>query len=39
MIQRGIPQVPLSTDDDVVATLQAKFGSRRKPSAAHGSAA
>ncbi len=39
MIQRGIRLLQLSTDDDVVATLQAKFGSRRRPSAARGAAA
>ena len=39
MVQRGIRLLQLSTDDDVVATLQAKFGSRRRPSAARGAAA
>jgi uncharacterized protein (DUF58 family) len=38
MVQRGIRLLQLSTDDDVVATLQAKFGSRRRPSAARGAA-
>lgn len=34
MLQRAIPLLQLSTTDDVVTALQARFGSRRQPSAA-----
>ena len=38
MTQRGIRLLQLSTDSDVIATLQANFGGRRRPSAARGAA-